>query len=411
MIFRTPQIGTPEQLALEKIDEIRQGLKHALQTPKRWTGFLRRNLLARAIQGSNSIEGYNVTIDEAVAVVEREEVDTDSETRAALEGYRMALTYVMQLSDDRHFVLNEELIRGLHYMMLSYDVTKNPGRWRPGPIFVRREPSGERMYEGPDAEAVPALMRELIEAVAVHPPPGHVVVRAAMAHLNLVMIHPFSDGNGRMGRALQTLVLARDGILSPPFSSIEEYLGAKSNTDAYYDVLRTVGAGTWQPERDATPWLKFCLMAHLQQALTVARRMREYARLWSELEAELGRRKLDERMIDALYEAALGFRVRSARYRAAAEISNQVAAKDLRALVQHGLLVPKGEKKGRTYAAAPRADCHPRWDPRAQGIDGGGPAGTAQPAAVSARARSASAAGRVWHNRPRGPTIRAGGRP
>ena len=66
------------------------------------------------------------------------------------------------------------------------------------------------------------------------------------------MIHPFSDGNGRMGRALQTLVLARDGILSPPFSSIEEYLGAKSNTEAYYDVLRTGAAGTWQPERDAT---------------------------------------------------------------------------------------------------------------------------------------------------------------
>ena len=207
--------------------------------------------------------------------------------------------------------------------------------------------------EGPDAEAVPALMRELVEVAAAHPPPGHVVVRAAMAHLNLVMIHPFSDGNGRMGRALQTLVLARDGILSPPFSSIEEYLGAKSNTEGYYEVLRTVGGGKWQPERDATPWLKFCLMAHLQQALTVARRMREYARLWSELEAELSRRKLGERTIDALYEAALGFRVRSVRYQAAAEISNQVAAKDLRALVQQGLLVPKGEKKGRTYVAAP----------------------------------------------------------
>ena len=76
-------------------------------------------------------------------MVEREEVHTDSETRAALEGYRMALTYVMQLSDIG-IVLNEELIRGLHDMMLSYDVTKNPGRWRPGPIFVRREPSGER---------------------------------------------------------------------------------------------------------------------------------------------------------------------------------------------------------------------------------------------------------------------------
>ena len=77
-----------------------------------------------------------------------------------------------------------------------------------------------------------------------------------MAHLNLVMIHPFSDGNGRMGRALHSAPCPSDGTSSPPFSSIEEYLGAKSNTNAYYDVLRTVGAGTWQPKRDATPWIK-----------------------------------------------------------------------------------------------------------------------------------------------------------
>ena len=79
------------------------------------------------------------------------------------------------------------------------------------------------------------------------------MIRAAMAHLNLVMIHPFRDGNGRMARCLQTLVLAREGILSPEFSSIEEYLGR--NTQAYYDVLADAGAGHWQPERDARPWV------------------------------------------------------------------------------------------------------------------------------------------------------------
>ncbi|NIA03686.1 MAG: hypothetical protein GWP12_04075 [Nitrospirae bacterium] len=61
------------------------------------------------------------------------------------------------------------------------------------------------------------------------------MVRAGMAHLNLVMVHPFKDGNGRMARALQTLVLARERILAPQFSSIEEYLGR--NTPAYYGVL------------------------------------------------------------------------------------------------------------------------------------------------------------------------------
>ena len=73
----------------------------------------------------------------------------------------------------------------------------------------------------------------------------HVLVRAAMAHLNLVMIHPFRDGNGRMARCLQTLVLGRDRILEPQFSSIEEYLGR--NTQAYYQVLGRVGQGKWSP--------------------------------------------------------------------------------------------------------------------------------------------------------------------
>lgn len=57
-------------------------------------------------------------------------------------------------------------------------------------------------------------------------------IQAGMAHLNLVMIHPFRDGNGRMARCLQSLVLARGGILDPVFISIEEYLGR--NTQRYY---------------------------------------------------------------------------------------------------------------------------------------------------------------------------------
>src|SRR5687767_8009543 len=56
---------------------------------------------------------------------------------------------------------------------------------------------------------------------------------------------------------LQTLVLARGQIVAPVFSSIEEYLGR--NTQAYYDVLAEVGQGAWNPERDARPWLRFCL--------------------------------------------------------------------------------------------------------------------------------------------------------
>jgi len=353
MIFKTPKLEGIEIEAIERIDKIRKSLKHALQTPKRWTGFLRRNMMAKAIQGSNTIEGYTVTFEEAVALVEGEKPDIAEQTRRALEGYRAALTYVLRLADDPHVTFNEELIRSLHYMMMSYDLAKHPGQWRPGPVYVRREPSGERVYEGPDAEAVPQLMRELVQSIKDRTDSTPKILAAAMAQLNLVMIHPFSDGNGRMGRTIQTLILAWDGILEQPFSSIEEYLGSRGNTEDYYSILGEVGQGGWHPERNARPWVRFCLKAHLQQANTLERRFKEIARLWSDLEVVIVKRGLHERVIAALYEAAIGFKVKSERYRTQADISSQVAARDLHVLVENGLLIPKGEKRGRIYVASP----------------------------------------------------------
>ena len=220
--------------------------------------------MARAIQGSNSIEGYDAPLDDAAAVdLGEEPLDADEETRLALKGYRDAMTYVLQLAGDPAFEYSEQLLKSLHFMMASYDLQNRPGLWRAGSIYVRKEETGEVVYEGADIDDVPQLIRELVGRLndETDPPP---MVRAGMAHLNLVMIHPFRDGNGRMARCLQTLVLAREGILSPVFCSIEEYLGR--DTQTYYDVLAEVGAGSWHPERNATPWIRFILTAHLRQA-------------------------------------------------------------------------------------------------------------------------------------------------
>jgi hypothetical protein len=87
------------------------------------------------------------------------------------------------------------------------------------------------------------------------------------------------------GRCVQTLVLAREGILEPTFCSIEEYLGR--NTIEYYAVLAEVGKGSYHPENDATPWIRFTLTAHYRQAATLVRRSRMLQRLWDQLEMGL----------------------------------------------------------------------------------------------------------------------------
>jgi Fic family protein len=310
--------------------------------------------LARAVQASNSIEGYNASLDDVVAAVDGETtLDASEETSLALAGYRDAMTYVLQVSQDPGGEVDEGLIKALHYMMIRHDLAKSPGRWRPGYIAVRRESTGEVVYEGPDAGSISDLMDGMVRSLGDGDTP--VLVRAAMAHLNLVMIHPFRDGNGRMARCLQTLVLARERIVAPVFSSIEEYLG--HNTDAYYDVLAEVGKGAWNPGNDARPWLRFCLTAHYRQATTHLRRIEEAERLWRECAAIAESEGLPERVVGGLMEAALGFRLRNSSYRlivdatAGEQISELTATRELKAMVDAGLLQPLGERRGRHYAA------------------------------------------------------------
>jgi Fic family protein len=352
MLFATPQLDARETAVLEDIDSLRRDLRLQTRAPRRWIGSLRRLTFARAVQGSNTIEGYNATLEDVAAVLDGEApLEATEETRLALEGYRDAMTYVLQLAEDPHFHFDESLIRSLHFMVQRHDLSKYPGRWRPGAVFVRNELTGEIVYEGPPADLVPGLVRQLVETVNASDN-AHPIVRAGMAHLNLVMIHPFSDGNGRMARCVQTLVLARDAILEPTFSSVEEYLGR--NTQAYYDVLAEVGQGSWHPENNARPWLRFMLTAHLRQARTLLARVRESEELWERCSIEAQSAGLPARVIPALFNAALGFRVQRSGYRALVddEVSEVVATRDLKAMADAGLLVAHGERRGRFYTAS-----------------------------------------------------------
>jgi Fic family protein len=353
MIFTANTLPKNFIEVLKEINGLREKLRYATShSLNRWNGLLARTSYARAIIGSNTIEGINVTFDEAIAAVDREPPEkTTDEDWQAIWGYREAMDYVIQLAKEpAKYVHNLGTLLSLHYMMMKYDLTKDPGRVRPGAIYITNTGTNQIVYDGPPVELVPTLMQELIDSLnATNDLP--IIVRAAMAHLNLTMIHPFKDGNGRMARALQTMVLAREGILSPVFSSIEEYVGR--NPQDYYNVLAEVGQGSWHPENDPLPWIKFCLTAHFRQAKTLLRRLSEIAHLWTALEQEAKKNKLNERVVWALADAAIGLQVRNPTYKKQADITHLVARVDLKKLSDLGLLVPKGERRGRVYVASP----------------------------------------------------------
>jgi Fic family protein len=351
MLFTTPEVVPVEARVINSIDALRQELRFMLAEGRRWNGVLARQFLARSIQGSNSIEGINFTVDDAISAIARDP-SPDGHT-PALYGFREAMTYILQLADDPNFTYHEALVRSLHYMMTSYDAdASRAGRWRPGPIFVRREETGQIVYEGPPATEVPPLMRELMDQLNEKKAGTPALVHAAMAHLNLVMIHPFSDGNGRMARALQTLALVREHVLAPEFCSIEEYIGRRARQQ-YYDTLATVGGKSWNATGDARPFVRFCLTAHFNQAEHLRRHALRMGQVWTIAEARVKALQLPERLAYAIADAAFKFEVSNATYRQAAEVDHRQATRDLKQLVEHGLLLPSGERRGRSYKASP----------------------------------------------------------
>ena len=350
VIFATPPLRDIDEVVLGAIGGLREDLQFYLSEPRRWTGSLRRSAFARAARGSLSIEGYHTSVESAAAIIDGEEpAGVSDETRQAIAGYREATRCVGQMAPGAPDI-NVSLLLSLHFMMMQYDFSKHPGRWRPGAVWVRTN-RGDTVYEAPDRELVEPLVDETLAQTSADGAPAPVA--AAMAHLNLTLVHPFSDGNGRMARCLQTLVLAAAGEGAPEFVSIEEYLGA--NTAAYYAVLTEVAQGAWSPHNSALPWIEFCLTAHYRQALTVLRRITELEALWDACEQVARHHRLAPRTVGALVDASRGWRLRRSLYvsiikaTAGDDISDAVATSDLAALVSAGLLRPVGEKRGRYY--------------------------------------------------------------
>ena len=352
MLYTYPALDDDEKRVEAATARVRADLRNYVVTePRRWTGLLARMTRARALVASNSVEGIHVSDEDAIAAIDGEDpASTDRETWRAVVGYREAMDYIMQRRKSASFRITEDVLLAVHFMICQSDLQAHPGQYRPGWVGVRNSRTGEVVHEGVDRDHLEPLVHELLDYVNDENVDS-VFLRAAMAHLNLALLHPFTDGNGRTARCIQTAVLAGDGVVAPTFSSIEEHIG--HNQREYYNVLAEVGGSGWNPRRDAKPWVRFCLSGHYLQAQTLLRRTRELERVYAELLNLVESRGLPERTAMALLQAAFGSKVRNSSYRVSADVSNNLASRDLKVLVDTDLMVAKGERRGRYYEASP----------------------------------------------------------
>ncbi|MGQ0625494.1 MAG: Fic family protein [Sporichthyaceae bacterium] len=349
-----PKLARTDLTALARIAEIRTEVGMYVRDAHDWTGPLARLLRAKASQGSNSIEGHHLSLDDTLTVLDGHAVEGDVQVeldQAAVQGHRDAMSYLLVLARDSFFAYDVGSLRALHRLLMQpyreklveLKLLNTPGHQDPRPGSWRRGHIAVGDYTAPDIDVVVDLLAELVETLN-RPRHFSAIVCAAMAHLNYVSIHPHSDGNGRMSRALQTLVLAREtDDLAPEFIGVEEWLGA--HRKAYYDAL------TEARRKGSLHWVRFCLDAHLAQSESVladAQGARRRGRILAEL-CEAAR--INDRAVLALWDAAEGRRVTNTSYRQQAELDRQAATYDLRLLDAAGLLRLVGKGAGAHYVA------------------------------------------------------------
>jgi Fic family protein len=349
-LFVTPPKSGVLERRLTELDRLRRYLAQQLgDSAQPWTGGLRRLAAAEATVGSTSIEGYGASIEDTVEILAgRHPAKPGEETQRIIAAYGQAMDRVAALADDPHFHWSSQTILELHFLVCHPQPEASPGRLREGPVMVTRG-LGRDPYRAPSSNDIRTLLDELATWLEAGDLPRHPVVRAAMAHLNIVSIHPFRDGNGRVARVVQSLVLAKEGLLRPELVSIEPYLGR--HTREYYSVLEKVQGPAFDPQRDASPWVEFCIEAHVFEA-TERRRWLEVAFARHEFCDQLAsEHAYPQRLVAVLDQALLGLPVTNADHRREARIASPTAVQDLQRLRRDGWLDQVGGGRSVRYVA------------------------------------------------------------
>jgi Fic family protein len=211
------------------------------------------------------------------------------------------------------------------------------GAWRDdstGPMQVVSGPvSKERAhFEAPEAKRLPREMKAFLKWFN-RPPDTDPVLRAALAHLWFVIVHPFDDGNGRIARTIADMELARSEASPKRFYSMSAQIRLERND--YYSILERTQKGSM----DVTPWMRWflgCLDRAFDGAASALATVLSKARFW---EAHLGE-SLNERQHKIINRLLDGFegKLTSSQWAKLARCSQDTANRDINDLVQRGVL-------------------------------------------------------------------------
>lgn len=218
---------------------------------------------------SSQIEGTQSSLSDLLMFENHEELFVPLDDVVEVSNYVIAMNHgLKRLSEN--FPLSLRLIREMHHKLLSHDrgSGKQPGDFRTSQNWIGGSRPGNALFVPPPPERVMECLGDLetfLHDRTTYP----VLIRAALAHVQFETIHPFLDGNGRLGRLLVTLMLCEERALREPILYLSLYL--KANRSRYYELLQEVREkGDWEA------WMEFFLdgvAETAEQGVETARRL------------------------------------------------------------------------------------------------------------------------------------------
>lgn len=248
--YSPPFTPTPEILSL--VAEVAEAIgRLSAVEPSEAALRLRRINRIRTVQGSLAIEGNTLSEEQITAILAGKRVVAPaSEVREA----RNALAVYEGL--EKWQPSSERDLPAAHRLLMN-GLLDAPGQYRTGGVGVMA--GGQVIHMAPPASRVPVLMRQLLDWLSeTH---LHALITSCIFHYEFEFIHPFADGNGRMGRLWQTLILTR---WNPAFAHIPVESLVHAQQAGYYAALN---ASTRQS--DAAPFVAF-MLARILEAVSAA---------------------------------------------------------------------------------------------------------------------------------------------
>jgi len=345
------------------IEAAREVIENAPLVPD-WEAKFRQDALIRTVHFGTHVEGNDLTLNQAEKIVKEDPGrDESAEEVAKRSGvvarerdvqevinYRNVIRFVDQLSrlgkKTGGYPFGEKELFQIHSLATEKLLPSHQlGTYRILPVTVRGVVDGEIVGRPPLPVEVPYQMEDFWRwLINTHPVEMHPVIKAAVTHYELVRIHPFIEGNGRVARAFALLILASEGYNFKHFFSIEEFFD--KNLPDYYSALASVEKNNG----DLTVWIEFFTEALSIELSKLKERVRRLS-VDMAIKSKLGKQiALSERQVALMEVLEMREELTMADARSVLPmVSDDTILRDLTSLVSKKLIRKRGKTKGARY--------------------------------------------------------------